>query len=83
VRHVERIRKVRNAYISVVRKPEAKKPLGRSRRKWEDNIKMHRMHIGLEDVDWIYLAQDGDLWWALVNTVMNIRCSINDGELPD
>jgi hypothetical protein len=41
--------------------------------RWEDNIRMNLEEIGWEDVDWIQLAQDRDQWWALVNTVMNLR----------
>jgi hypothetical protein len=52
-----------------VGKPEGKRPLGRRRRKWVDNIKMDFREIGLDVMDWIYLDQDKDL----VNTVMNLR----------
>jgi hypothetical protein len=48
-------------------------PLGRPRRRWEDNIKMDLRETGFGDVDWIHLAQDRDRWWALVKTVMNLR----------
>jgi hypothetical protein len=54
-------------------KPEGKRPLGRLRRRWIDNIKMDLLEIGLGVVDWIGLAQDGYRWRALVNTVMNLR----------
>jgi hypothetical protein len=63
----------RNAYRILVRKPEGKRPLGRSRRRWVDNIKMDLREIGWDDMDWIDLAQDRDQWRALVNTVMNLR----------
>jgi hypothetical protein len=56
-----------------VRKPEGKRPLGRIRRRWEDNIRMDLREIGWSSTDWIDLAQDRDQWRALVNTVMNIR----------
>jgi hypothetical protein len=49
------------------------RPLGRPRRRWEDNIKMDLREIGFGDVDWTHLAQDRDRWRALVNTVMNLR----------
>jgi hypothetical protein len=52
---------------------EGRRPLGRPRRRWEDNIKMDLREIGFEDVDWIHWAQDRDRWRALVNTVMNLR----------
>jgi hypothetical protein len=64
---------VRGAYNILVGRPEGKRPLGRPRRRWEDNIKMDLMEIG--DVDWIHLAQDRDWWRALMNTVMNLRVS--------
>jgi hypothetical protein len=47
-------------------------PLGRPRRRWEDNIKMDLQEVGCEGMDWIEVAQDRDSWWALVNAVMNI-----------
>jgi hypothetical protein len=71
--HVARMGEVRNAYNILVGKPEARKPLGRPRRGWEDNIKMNLREIGFGDVDWIHLAQDRDRWRALVNTIMNLR----------
>jgi transposase len=55
-----------------VGKPEGTRPLGRSRRRWVDNIKMDLREIGRDRIDWVDLAQDGDQWRALVNTVMNI-----------
>jgi hypothetical protein len=64
---------VRGAYNILVGRPEGRRPLGRPRRRWEDNIKMDLREIGFGDVDWIYWAQDGDRWRALVNTVMNLR----------
>jgi len=56
-----------------VGKPEGKRPLGRPRHRWEDNIKMDLQEVGYEGMDWIELAQDRDRWWALVNVVMNLR----------
>jgi hypothetical protein len=64
---------VRGAYNILVGKHEGRRPLGRPRRRWEDNIRMDLREIGFVDVDWIHLAQDRDTWWALVNTVMNLR----------
>jgi hypothetical protein len=63
----------------LVGKPEGRRPLGRSRRRWEDNIRMDLREIGFGDADWIHLAQDVDRWWALVNTVMNILVPYNTG----
>jgi hypothetical protein len=57
----------------LVGKPERKRPLGRPRRKWVDNIKIDLREIGWDGVDRIDLAQDRDQWRALVNTVMNLR----------
>ena len=53
--------------------PEGKRPLGRLRRGWEDNIKMDLQEVGCEGMDWIELAQNRDRWRALVNAVMNLR----------
>jgi hypothetical protein len=64
---------VRGAYNILVGRPEVRRPLGRPRRRWEDNIKMDLVEIGFGDVDWIHWAQDRDRWRALVNTVMNLR----------
>jgi hypothetical protein len=57
----------------LVGKPEEKRPLGRPRRRWEDNIEMDHREIGWGGMAWIDLAQDRDQWWALVNKVMNLR----------
>jgi len=54
-------------------KPETKKPLGRPRRRWEDNIKMALQEVGCGGVKWIMLAQERDRWRALVTAVMNLR----------
>jgi hypothetical protein len=63
----------RNVYALLIGKPEGKRPLGRPRRRWIDNIKMDLLEIGLSVVDWIGLAQDRYTWRALVNSVMNFR----------
>jgi len=63
----------RGVYRVLVGKPEGKTPLGRPRRRWEDNIKMDLQEMGFGGVDWIQLAQDRDRWWALVTAVMNMR----------
>jgi hypothetical protein len=66
------MREKRNVHRLLVEKPEGKRPLGRPRRKWMDNIKMDLLDIGLSVVDWIGLAQDRYRWRALVNSVMNL-----------
>jgi hypothetical protein len=63
----------RGAYGALVGKPEGRRPLGRPRRRWEDNIKMDLRKVGWEGADWIDLVQDRDRWRALVYTVMNLR----------
>ena len=63
----------RGVYGVLVRKPEGKRPLGRPRRRWEDNIKMNFPEVGCGSMDWIDLAQDRDRWRALVNAAMNLR----------
>jgi len=70
--HVARMGEGRGVHMILVGKPEGKRPLGRSRRRWEDNIKMDLQEVG-EGGDWMELAQDRDRWRALVNTVMNLR----------
>jgi hypothetical protein len=62
-----------NVYRILVGKPEGKRPLGRPRRRWEDNIRMDLREIRWGGMDWIDLAQDRDQWRAVVNTVMNLR----------
>jgi hypothetical protein len=56
-----------------VGKPEGKRPLGRPRRRWVDNIKMDLREVGWNGMDWIDLAQDRDQWRTLVNMVLNLR----------
>jgi hypothetical protein len=63
----------RNVYWLLVGKPEGKRPMGRPRCRWIDNIKMDRLEIGVSVVYWIGLAQDRYRWRALVNPVMNLR----------
>jgi hypothetical protein len=62
----------RGVYRVLVGKPEGKRPLGRPRRRWEDNIKTDLQELGCGVSDWIELAQDRDRWRALVNAVMNL-----------
>jgi hypothetical protein len=71
--HVTRMGEKRNVYGLLVGKPERKRPLGRPRRRWIDNIKMDLLKIGLSVLDGIGLAQDNYKWRALVNSVMNLR----------
>jgi hypothetical protein len=63
----------RNAHRILVGKPEGKRPLGRPRRRWVDNINMGLREIGWDGVDWIDMVQDRDRWRALVNKVLNLR----------
>ena len=72
-RHVARIEEGRGVHKVLVGKPEGKRPLGRPRRRWEDNIKMDLEEAGRGCGDWMELAQDRKRWWALVSTVMNLR----------
>ena len=69
----------RGVYRVLVGKPERKRPLGRPRRRWEDNIKMDLQELGFGGMDWNELAQDRDRWRALVNDVMNLRVPQNAG----
>ena len=71
--HVQRMGEKRGVYRVLVRKPEGKRPLGRPRRRWEDNNKKDLREVGCGGMDWIELAQDRDSWLALVNTVMKFR----------
>jgi hypothetical protein len=70
--HVTRKEEKRNVYRLLVGKPEGKRPLGRPRRRWVDNIKMDLVKIGCCGVDWIGLTQDRYKWRVLVNAVMNL-----------
>ena len=60
-------------YRVLVGKPEGRRPLGRPRRRWEDNIRMDLWEVGCECVDWMELAQNRDMWCALVSAAMNLR----------
>jgi hypothetical protein len=71
--NVARMGAKKNVYRLLVGKPEGKRPLGRPRRRWIDNIKMDLSEIRLSAVEWIGLAQDRYRWRALVNSVMNLR----------
>jgi hypothetical protein len=61
----------RGVYRVLVGKPEGKRPLGRPRWRWENNIKMDLQEVGCGGMDWIELSQDRDRWWALPNAIMN------------
>ena len=71
--HVARMGEERGAYRVLVGKPEGKRPLGRPRRRWVDNIRMDLQEVGCGYMDWIGLAQDRDRWRTLVSAVMNLR----------
>jgi transcription termination factor 2 len=72
-RHVARMGEGKGAYRVLVGRPEGKRPLGRPRRRWKDNIKMGLREIGIDGANWIQLAQDRVQWRAFVNTVMNLQ----------
>ena len=71
--HVAPMGEERGAYRVLVGKPERKRPLGRPRRRWVDNIRMDLQEVGCGYVDWIGLVQDRDRWRKLVSAVMNLR----------
>jgi hypothetical protein len=71
--HVARMGEGRGVYRILVGRPEGKRPLGRPRRRWEDNIKLDLRETGIDGANWIQLARDRVRWRAFVNTVMNLR----------
>jgi hypothetical protein len=71
--HVECMGEGRGVHRVLVGKPERKRPLGRPRRRWEDNIKRYLQEVGGDCGNWMERAQDRDRWRTLVNTVMNFR----------
>ena len=71
--HVARVGEDRGVQRLLVGKPEGKRPLGKPRRRWEDNIKMDRQEVGRGRGDWMELARDRDSWRALVGTVRDFR----------
>ena len=77
--HVVRMGERRGVYRVLVGKPEGKRPLGRPRRRWEDNIKMALQEVGCEGMDWIELDQDRDWCRKLVNEVTKLRIPYNAG----
>jgi len=72
-RHVARMGEERGVYRVFLGKPEGRRPLGRPRRRWVDNIRMDLQEVGCWYIDWIGLAQDRDRWQMLVSAVMNLR----------
>jgi len=72
-RHVAGMGEERGVYRVLVGKPEGKRPLGRPRRRWVDNIRMGLQEVGCGYVDWIGLAQEEDRWGTLVSAVMTLR----------
>jgi hypothetical protein len=73
VGHVARIGEGRVVYKVLVGRPEGKRPLGRSRRRWDDNIKLELSEIEIDGANWIRLAQDRVQWRAFVKAIMNLR----------
>ena len=71
--HVARMGEERGVYRVLVGKPEGRRPLGRPRRRWVDNIRMDLQEVGCGYMDWIGLAQDRDRWRTLVSAIMNLR----------
>jgi len=80
---VARMGKRRGVYRVLVGKPEGRRPLGRPRRRWEDNIKMDLQEVGCVGMNCIEMAQDKDSWQAVVNAVMNLRVPYKCGEFLD
>ena len=81
--HVARMGEERGVYRVLVGKPEGRRPLGRPRRRWVDNIRMDLQEVGCGYMDWIGLAQDRDRWRTFVSAVMNLRGSVKCGEFLD
>jgi len=81
--HVARMEERRRVYRVLVGKPEGKRPLGRPRRRWEDNIKMDLQEVGCEGMNWIELVEDRDRCRTVVNAVMNLLDSIKCGKFLD
>ena len=71
--HVPRMEEGRTAFKILTGKPTGKRPLGRPRRRWEDNITMHLIEIGINADNWVDSAQDRDYWRALVNAALILR----------
>ena len=71
--HIARMEESRSAFKMLTGKPTGKRPLGRPRRRWEDNIRMDLEEIGINAGNWVDSAQDRDYWRALVNALLNLR----------
>jgi hypothetical protein len=69
----------RGLYRVLVGKPKGKRPMGRPRRRWEDNIRADFQEVGCGGMEWIELAPDRERWRAIVNAVMNLRVPYNGG----
>ena len=81
--HAAHMGEKRGVYRVLVAKPEGRRPLGRLRHRWEDNINIVLQEGGWWGMDWIDLAQDRDWWWALVSAVMNIWVPLNAEKFLD
>jgi len=79
VGHVALMGESRGVCRGLVGIPEGKRPLGRPRHRWENNIKMYLQGVGFEGLDWIVVAQDRDMLWAVVNAVMNLQVPYKAG----
>ena len=77
--HVARMGERRGVYRVLVRRPKGKRPFGRPRRRWDDNIKMDIQEVGCGGMDWIELAKKRDRWPAFVNAEMTLRVAQNAG----
>ena len=77
--HVACMRERRGLYRVLVGKPEGKRPLGRHKCRWENNIKMDLLEVGCGGIDWIKLAEDRDRWWAVVSVLINLWVPQNVG----
>ena len=71
--NIARMEEVRSAFKILTGKPTGKRPLGRPRRRWEDNIRIDLEEVGINEGNWVDLAQDRDYWRALVNAALSLR----------
>ena len=71
--HVARMEEGRSTFKILTGTPTGKRPFGRPRRRWEDNVRMDLKGIGINKRNWVYLVQDRDYWRALVNATLNLR----------